>query len=203
MSHDGVNQPRRRFLTTMTTVVGAAGVVGAAVPFVGSWNPSARALAAGAPVKVNIGQLEENAKMTVEWRGKPVFVVRRSPTALENLSKVNERVDDPQSQNTESKQPPYAQNIYRATEERPEILVFVAICTHLGCVPVYWDPNHEADGDENWYGGFYCPCHGSKFDLAGRVYKNVPATANLEVPPYRFESENVLIIGEDPEEASA
>lgn len=202
MSNDGVNQQRRRFLTTVTSVVGAAGVVGAAVPFVGSWNPSAKALAAGAPVKVNIGKLQPNAKMTVEWRGKPVFVVRRTEEALQNLEKMNEVVADPMSEASDSVQPTYAKNLYRAAEDRPEIMVFVAICTHLGCVPQYWDPAHGGDGDGEWYGGFYCPCHGSKFDLAGRVFEGVPAPSNLEVPPYHFESENVLVIGLNPGEAA-
>ncbi len=203
MSDDGTNQSRRRFLITSTSVVGAAGVVGAAVPFVGSWNPSARAKAAGAPVKVNIGKLEEDAMMTVEWRGFPVFVVRRSQRTLDDLEKLTDRVLDPESTLAKSLQPTYAQNPIRATEGRPEIMVFKAICTHLGCVPQYWDVNYEGSGESEWFGGFFCPCHGSKFDMAGRVYKGVPAPSNLEVPPYRFETSNVMVIGEDPEGASA
>ncbi|GAB1258308.1 ubiquinol-cytochrome c reductase iron-sulfur subunit [Aurantivibrio plasticivorans] len=200
MSNDGINNQRRRFLTVGTSVVGAAGVVGVAVPFVGSWNPSAKARAAGAPVKVNISKLEADSMMTVEWRGFPVFIVRRSAAALENITKMNEQVADPQSAAADSKQPTYATNEYRST--KPEIMVFKAICTHLGCVPQYWDINFPGAGDD-WLGGFFCPCHGSKFDLAGRVFKSVPAPSNLEVPPYRYESDNVIVIGEDPEGASA
>lgn len=199
MSNDGVNEQRRRFLTVSTTVVGAVGVVGAAVPFVGSWNPSAKAEAAGAPVKANISKLETGAMMSVEWRGFPIFVIRRSEEMVENLKKLTDEVADPESTNT-AQQPEYAQNFYRS--KRPEIMVFKAICTHLGCVPQYWDVNHPTDRDQ-WYGGFFCPCHGSMFDLAGRVFKNVPAPANLEVPPYYFETDNVLVIGLDSEEASA
>ena len=203
MSGDGINNARRRFLITSTSVVGAVGVVGAAVPFVGSWNPSAKARAAGAPVKVNIGSLEVDAMMTVEWRGFPVFIIRRSQETLDNLEKMNDRVLDPNSDKAESIQPSYAHNMIRAKEERPHIMVFKAICTHLGCVPQYWDVNYTESGENPWYGGFFCPCHGSKFDMAGRVFKGVPAPANLEVPPYRFESENVMVIGEDPQEAAA
>jgi len=203
MSDDGTNHTRRRFLIASTSVVGAAGVVGAAVPFVGSWNPSARAKAAGAPVKVNIGRLEEDALLIVEWRGFPVFIVKRSARTLADLDKLTEQVLDPNSEKSDSKQPSYAKNIQRANPARPEIMVFVAICTHLGCVPKYWDINYEESGQGEWHGGFYCPCHGSIFDMAGRVYKGVPAPRNLDVPPYRFETENVMVIGEDPQEASA
>ena len=201
MSNDGVNVPRRRFLTVSTTVVGAVGVVGAAVPFIGSWNPSAKAQAAGAPVKVNVSKLEPDAMMSVEWRGFPIFIVRRSEQTLENLRKLDDQVNDPQSEEA-SQQPEYAQNEFRARKEHPEFMVFKAICTHLGCVPQYWDVNHATDRDE-WYGGFFCPCHGSMFDLAGRVFKNVPAPSNLEVPPYFFETDSVLVIGLDSQEASA
>jgi len=203
MSDDGINEQRRRFLTVSTSVVGAAGVVGVAVPFVGSWNPSAKARAAGAPVKVNIGKLEPNAMLTAEWRGFPVFILRRSEEALKSLENPEHvaGLRDPSSEKADSVQPAYAKNDYRSS--RPEIMVFKAICTHLGCVPQYWDISHPLPGETDWVGGFFCPCHGSKFDLAGRVYNNVPAPTNLEVPPYRFESDNVLVIGEDPEGASA
>lgn len=199
MSNDGVNEKRRRFLTVSTTVVGAVGVVGAAVPFIGSWNPSAKAEAAGAPVKVNIGNLEVDSLMSVEWRGFPIFILRRSEEMVENLKQLTDNVADPESTQA-TQQPEYAQNFYRSRE--PEIMVFKAICTHLGCVPQYWDVDHPTDMDE-WYGGFFCPCHGSMFDLAGRVFKNVPAPLNLEVPPYYFESDSVLVIGLDAEGASA
>lgn len=202
MSNDGINEQRRRFLTVSTTVVGAVGVVGAAVPFIGSWNPSAKAEAAGAPVKLDISKLEPDAMTSIEWRGFPIFVIRRSQQTLENLEKLNDRVGDPMSEEA-SQQPEYAQNLYRAREERPEIMVFKAICTHLGCVPQYWDVNTRPSGEDEWYGGFFCPCHGSMFDLAGRVFRNVPAPSNLEVPPYYFESDNVLVIGLDSQEAGA
>lgn len=201
MSNDGINTQRRRFLTVSTSVVGAAGVVGVAVPFVGSWNPSAKARAAGAPVKVNIGRLEPDAMTTVEWRGFPVIIVRRSENALEGLDKVTDSLRDPASDAAESKQPAYAKNEYRSS--KPEYMVFKAICTHLGCVPQYVEATVPPEGVNNWQGGFFCPCHGSMFDLAGRVYKGVPAPTNLEVPPYRFESDSVIVVGEDPEGASA
>lgn len=203
MSDDGINHARRRFLITSTSVVGAAGAVGAAVPFVGSWQPSHKARAAGAPVKVNIGRLEEDALLTVAWQGFPVFIVRRSQQTIDGIKSMTDRVQDPESVSGESKQPAYAQNSLRSTELHPEIMVFKAICTHLGCVPQYWDVNHEGTGESEWYGGFFCPCHGSKFDMAGRVFKGMPAPGNLEVPPYRFETDNVIVIGEDPEEAAA
>ena len=192
MSNDAVNLGRRRVLTAATTVVGAAGVVGAAVPFVGSWNPSAKAKAAGAPVKVNISKLEEDSMMVAEWRGKPVYILRRSAETLANIVKMDERVADPQSQAGDSKQPDYAQNEYRSI--KPEVLVLVGLCTHLGCAPQY---KEEYPVVPDWLGGFFCPCHGSKFDLAGRVFKNVPAPANLEVPPHMYESDGILIVGED------
>lgn len=195
MSNDGVNRERRRFLTAATTVVGAAGVVGAAVPFVGSWNPSAKARAAGAPVKADIGKLEPGAMMTVEWRGKPVFIVHRTASALESLSKVADRLADPSSER--SNQPDYAAGESRALRE--QYLVLVGLCTHLGCAPKY-RPEVGSVGAE-WLGGFFCPCHGSKFDLAGRVYRGVPAPTNLEVPPYHYENDNVVVIGVDPEAA--
>lgn len=198
MSDDGVNYGRRRFLTGMSCVVGAGGAVGAAVPFVGSWNPSARAKAAGAPVKANIGKLEPGQMMTVEWRGKPVYVVRRTPEALTSLQTVEDRLRDPNSE--ESKQPAYVDPFNRAI--RPEFLVLVGLCTHLGCAPMFKPEVGATDfGESDWQGGFFCPCHGSKFDLAGRVLKGVPAPINLEVPPYKFEGENVLVIGLDQEAA--
>jgi len=201
MSNDGVNQGRRRFLTGATCVVGAAGVVGAAVPFVGSWNPSAKAKAAGAPVKANISKIEPGQMITVEWRGKPVYILRRTPEALASLDKTNDWIRDPQS--AESKQPAYVDPANRAI--KPEILVLVGICTHLGCAPMYKpapgvDPANDAPSD-HWVGGFFCPCHGSRFDLAGRVFQGVPAPINLEVPPYSYESDGVIVIGVDEEAA--
>lgn len=211
MSNDGennqvngtVNETRRRFLTVSTSVVGAVGAVGAAVPFIGSWNPSAKARAAGAPVKVNIGKLEMDSMMTAEWQGFPIFILRRSQQTLDNIAKMEERVLDPQSEKSTSKQPDYCKNALRASDARPDIMVFKAICTHLGCVPKYWDINDPEATEADWMGGFFCPCHGSLFDLAGRVFKGVPAPDNMEVPPYRFDSENAITIGLDPEGASS
>ena len=197
MSNDGVNQGRRRFLTGATCVVGAAGVVGAAVPFVGSWNPSAKAKAAGAPVKANISKIEPGQMITVEWRGKPVYVLRRTKEALASLDKMTDLIRDPDSE--DSKQPTYVDPKQRSI--KPELLVLVGLCTHLGCAPMFRpevgvDPANGADNPE-WLGGFFCPCHGSRFDLAGRVYQGVPAPTNLEVPPYSFESDGVIVIGVD------
>jgi ubiquinol-cytochrome c reductase iron-sulfur subunit len=195
MSNDGVNTGRRRFLTLATTVVGAAGAVGVAVPFVGSWNPSAKARAAGAPVKWDISKIEPGQMVTVEWRGKPVYVVRRTKEALESIRKMDGRLRDPNSD--ESKQPSYAKSEFRSIKD--EFLVLLAVCTHLGCAPQY-KPEVGAVS-QDWLGGFFCPCHGSKFDLAGRVLQGVPAPTNLEVPPYRYLSDTVIEIGVDQEKA--
>ena len=171
----------------------------AAVPFVGSMLPSARARARGAPVEVDVAKLEAGQQLTVEWRGKPVFIVRRTPAMLERLQGNAPLLVDPLSR-VETQQPPYAANLYRSI--RPEYLVLVGLCTHLGCVPV----DHFATGalpgllGPGWPGGWFCPCHGSKFDLAGRVFKNVPAPTNLVVPPYRYAAKTLIVIGEDPDE---
>ncbi|WP_188150005.1 ubiquinol-cytochrome c reductase iron-sulfur subunit [Teredinibacter waterburyi] len=196
MSNDGVNQSRRRVLTAMTSVVGAAGVVGVAVPFVGSWNPSAKAKAAGAPVEFNLSKLVPGQMVTVEWRGKPVYVVRRTQESLQSLDAVADRLRDPES--AKSVQPAYTQNVYRSIKE--EFLVLVGICTHLGCAPTYRpDVGAEDLGGSEWLGGFFCRCHGSKFDLAGRVFQGVPAPINLEIPPYKFLNDDVILIGVDQE----
>jgi len=196
MSNGGVNEGRRRFLTAATSVVGAAGAVGVAVPFVGSWNPSAKAKAAGAPVKANLSKLEPGQMITVEWRGKPVYVVRRTAETVANLSKMDDLVRDPGSQ--EPQQPDYAKNQTRSLKD--EYLVLLGLCTHLGCAPMYRPEVGAADlGGESWQGGFFCPCHGSKFDLAGRVLKGVPAPVNLEVPPHSYESDSLLVVGVDQE----
>ena len=184
-----VNEPRRRFLIGATSFVAGAGVVGAAIPFVQSWNPSAKAKAVGAPVKVNIGKLEPGAMVTVEWQGKPVWVLRRTASNIENLRQSPHRalLRDPDSEINQ--QSDYAKNEFRSIKEK--IFVAVGICTHLGCVP-----NYEPKGMEGVdHALFFCPCHGSKFDLAGRVVAGVPAPYNLEVPPYRFESDTVIVIG--------
>ena len=195
MSDNGVNNGRRRFLVAATSVVGAAGVVGVATPFLQSWNPSAKAKAAGAPVKVNLSKLAPGQQVVYEWRGKPVFVLRRTQAMLDELTSLNSRLRDPESQNSE--QPGYAANESRARKE--EFLVLVGLCTHLGCSPKYLPEVKPMEFDANWKGGYFCPCHGSKFDLAGRVYKGVPAPTNLVVPPYSFEGDDILIIGKDEE----
>jgi ubiquinol-cytochrome c reductase iron-sulfur subunit len=197
MSSDGVNSTRRKFLTAATSVVGAAGVVGVAVPFVGSWNPSAKAKAAGAPVKFDFSKLEPGQMSVPEWRGQPVYVVNRTDAQIEALPGLNAQLKDPESTNAEQ-QPPYITNIERSI--KPNLLVIVGLCTHLGCAPKYIPEVGTASSmGEGWEGGFYCPCHGSKFDMAGRVYAGVPASANLKVPPYSFESDKVVVIGVDPE----
>jgi ubiquinol-cytochrome c reductase iron-sulfur subunit len=176
--------------------VGAVGVVGAAVPFVGSWNPSAKAKAAGAPVKYNISKIEPGAMVTVEWRGKPVFIVRRTQAALDSLKKVEEQGVLLDAGSDEPQQPEYAKNAERAINK--EFAILLGVCTHLGCAPAFRPDVGAADlGGDKWQGGFFCPCHGSKYDLAGRVYKAVPAPLNLEVPPHRYESDSIIVIGED------
>lgn len=198
MNNGDVSRSRRRFLIGATSVVGGVGVVGAAVPFVASWNPSAKAEAAGAPVSVSIDKIEPGQQVTVEWRGKPVWIVRRTDEMLDNIKKLNDTVKDPQSEEA-SQQPEYIEGIYRSL--KPDIAVLVGICTHLGCVPTYRPEVAPPDLGPDWLGGFFCPCHGSHYDLAGRVYQSQPAPLNLEVPPYRYDSETTLTIGLDPEAA--
>ncbi len=195
MSTEGVNQGRRLFLVGATSVVGAAGAVGAAVPFVQSWWPSAKAKSAGAPVVADISKLELGQRMTVEWRGRPVWIMRRTPEAMASLKEVESQLRDPAS--AESAQPAFATNPTRSHQDHPEIAVIVGICTHLGCSPLYRPEVAPADLGSEWKGGFFCPCHGSKFDMAGRVFQSVPAPLNLEVPPYYFMSESLIKIGED------
>lgn len=197
MNNGDVSQGRRRFLVGATAAVGGVGVVGAAVPFVASWNPSAKAEAAGAPVTVNISKIEPGQQVTVAWRGKPVWLVRRTEEMISDIKKLNDTVKDPQSEAPQ--QPPYVEGILRSL--KPELAVLVGICTHLGCVPTYRPEIAPADLGADWLGGFFCPCHGSRYDLAGRVYKAQPAPLNLEVPPYRYDNDAILTIGLDPEAA--
>ena len=191
-----MNVGRRNFLIGATSVVGSVGVVGVAVPFLGSWNPSAKALAAGAPIKIDISKLVpgEIIGPIPAWRDKPVFVVKRSEEQLARLNSQNDRLADPDSDEI-AQQPQYAKNETRSI--RPEVLVLVGICTHLSCSPKFRPAIAPQEFDAEWVGGFYCPCHGSKFDLAGRVYSGVPAPTNLPVPPHYYESESVIVIGED------
>lgn len=195
MTDSKVDPSRRRFLTNLTSGIGAVGVVFAATPFVLSMNPSARAKAAGAPVEVDISKLEPGQMLTVEWRGKPVWILDRTPEMLVKMAAETARLSDPGSDVPQ--QPAYAKNDTRSI--KPEILVLVGICTHLGCAPKEkFEIGAEPDilGND-WPGGFFCPCHGSKFDLAGRVYKGVPAPTNLEVPPHQFLTDTRIQIGAD------
>ena len=193
MATEGVDLGKRRFLTASTTVVGAVGAGFVAVPFLASWSPSERAKTAGAPVEIDISKLQEGQKVTVEWRGKPVWIVKRSKKSLDDLASLDEGLRDPASENNQ--QPSYAQNPSRSI--KPEIAVLVGICTHLGCSPTYRPEIGAADLGADWLGGFFCPCHGSKFDLAGRVYSGVPAPLNLVVPPHYYKSDRVILIGKD------
>ena len=197
MSNGDVSQGRRRFLIGATSVVGGVGVVGAAVPFLGSWNPSAKAEAAGAPVTVNISKIEPGQQITVEWRGQPVWIIRRTDEMNENIEKLNDRVKDPNSEVPQ--QPEYIDGILRSL--KPEFAVLVGLCTHLGCVPSYRPEVAPADLGDEWLGGLFCPCHGSRYDMAGRGYEAQPAPTNLVVPPYRFDDDSTLTIGLDPEAA--
>jgi len=186
---------RRKFLTGTTAVVGAVGVAFAAVPFIKSWSPSERARQAGAPIKVDISALQEAQQLTVAWRGKPHYIVRRSKTMLATLPEMDATVLDPKSDNI-GQQPKYAQNEYRSI--KPEVLVLEAVCTHLGCAPEFVPEIKPQAFYEDWKGGYFCPCHKSKYDLAGRVFKGQPAPANLPVPPYHFIDDNTIEIGVDP-----
>lgn len=189
------DQGRRRFLTTATAVVGAVGVVTAAVPFIESLLPSERAKQAGAPVTVDITALQEGQQLTLAWRGQPIYVAKRTKQMLDVLPTLDPRLLDPKSQNADQ-QPKYAQNEYRSI--KPEIMVLVAVCTHLGCAPEFKPEIKPEPFDPDWKGGYFCPCHKSRYDTAGRVFKGMPAPANLPVPPYHFESDTSIVIGVDP-----
>ncbi|HKK06186.1 MAG TPA: ubiquinol-cytochrome c reductase iron-sulfur subunit [Gammaproteobacteria bacterium] len=194
MSNEGVDIGRRRFLTAATSVVGAVGVGAALVPFISSMNPSARAQAAGAPIEADISKLEKGALLTVEWRGKPIWIVNRTKQNLEDLPKNDKKLKDPKSE-VSSQQPKYCVNEYRSI--KPEYLVLIGICTHLGCSPTYRPQIAPEDLGPDWLGGWLCPCHGSRFDLAGRVFDGVPAPTNLVVPPYRYLTDTRIRVGED------
>ncbi|MFK8067654.1 MAG: ubiquinol-cytochrome c reductase iron-sulfur subunit [Gammaproteobacteria bacterium] len=194
VSEDEVDVERRRFLITTTAGVGTVGAIAAAVPFVSSFQPSERAKAVGAPIEIDISKLEPGQRVIEKWRGKPVWVVRRSKETLEALKGMSDLLADPDSVDI-GQQPEYAQNASRASNS--EYLVVLGICTHLGCSPTYLPEGTPHTLGPDWQGGFFCPCHGSKFDLAGRVYKSVPAPKNLLVPPYQFLSETLLLVGQD------
>ena len=187
------NPGRRKFLSLITGFMASVGAVFLAIPFLSAFKPSARAEAAGAPVKVNISKLSPGELMTVEWRGMPVFVYKVSSEAQNALSADKSKLADPNSD--QQQQPEYAQNDTRSRKKG--IAVVKGVCTHLGCAPKFYPEATSQDFDPNWQGGFFCPCHGSKFDLAGRVYANVPAPTNLEVPPHYFETDSTLVIGSD------
>lgn len=198
MSQDGVNNSRRTLLVGATAAVGAVGAGFVAVPFVKSWNPSEKAKAAGAPAKVDVSKIEPGAMLTAEWRGKPVFIARRTEETLATLETLNGKLKDPENAN-KAQQPAYADNINRS--RKPELIVLLGVCTHLGCAPKYFAEVKPESFDAEWKGGWFCPCHGSRFDMSGRVFSGSPASDNLVVPPYSFEGENLLIIGIDEENA--
>ena len=196
---DAKDPRRRKLLVLGAAAVGGLGTVALAAPMIASMSPSARARAAGAPVEADISKLSPGQLLTVEWRGKPVWIVKRTEEALATLDEDTARLSDPESD--ASVQPEYAKNPARAV--KPEYLVVLGVCTHLGCSPTYRPEIAPADLGSDWDGGFFCPCHGSKFDLSGRVYAGVPAPTNLEVPPHRFADDGTLVVGEDPEGAAA
>lgn len=197
MANEVVDPGRRRFLTATTSVVGAVGVVCAAVPFIESWEPSARAKSAGAPVMADIGKIESAQMIRVAWRGMPVFIVNRTAQQLAALPDLDSRLKDPNSDNT-AQQPAYAKNENRSI--KPEWLIVIGICTHLGCVPDYYPDVKPEPFDPDWKSGFFCPCHKSRYDIAGRVFDGVPAPANLQVPPYQFVTDTLVQIGVNPGE---
>ena len=210
MANDGVNEPvnhpenmgRRRFLTATTAVVGAVGVGFAAVPFIKSWNPSARAKLAGAPVTADLTGLQEGQRLMLEWRGQPIWIVKRSKAILDLLPTLDSRLRDPMSKNVDQ-QPAY---VLKANPElrsiKPEISVLVGLCTHLGCAPEMVAEIKPEPFDPEWKGGYFCPCHKSRFDMAGRVFQGVPAPTNLVVPPHYYESDTSIVIGLDPQGAA-
>ena len=199
MNIEGVDKSKRQFLTSALTVVGAVGTGYIAVPFLAQMQPSTKAMAAGAPVTVDISKMEPGQLIRVAWRGKPVWLLNRTPEVLETLKTLDDKLRDPQS--SESIQPVYTKNPTRALKQ--EIFVAIGLCTHLGCSPTFRPEIAPADLGPDWKGGFFCPCHGSWFDLAGRVYRGVPAPTNLEIPPYRYITDSQIIIGEDTVETSA
>ncbi len=194
------NKGRRMLLLAGTGAVGAIGAGFAAWPFFASWRPSAKARVIGAPVEAYIGDLEPGQLMRLQWRGQTIGIMRRSEQMIENLPEINDQLRDPMSSENPDQQPEYAQNLYRSI--RPEVLVLNLHCTHLGCVPEFIPEVGAQPFEENWKGGFFCPCHKSKFDLAGRVYQGVPAPTNLAVPPYSFVDADNVIIGVEPEGAA-
>ena len=196
MSQNDVDRSKRRFLIAATTAVGGVATVGVAVPFLASWMPSQRAKAAGAPVEVDISKVEPGMILNVEWQGKPVWIVNRTKEMMDLLANHDDKLVDPKS--SAKQQPEYCQNATRSRAEHANMLVAVGICTHLGCSPSEKMKAGPVSGlGDNWPGGFFCPCHGSKFDLAARVYKGVPAPTNLVIPPYKYLSDSRILVGDD------
>lgn len=193
MKEESIDQKRRCFLRRATTAVGGIGLAAAAVPFISYWLPSADTEAAGEPIKVDISSLKPRQQLTVPWRGMPIWFIYRDQQMMDSLTKLNDTLRDPMSD--QDQQPEYCKNIHRSI--KPEILVAIGICTHLGCVPTYRPDVASVSPD--WLGGFYCPCHGSKYDLAARVYKDVPAPLNLKIPRHMYVTDSVITIGEDKE----
>lgn len=196
---EGVDTSKRQFLTSALSVVGAVGAGYLAVPFLSQMQPSAKAMAAGAPVEVDLSKMEPGQLIRVAWRGKPVWILNRTPEVLETLGTLDSKLADPNS--NESLQPVYTKNALRAI--KPEIFVAIGLCTHLGCSPTFRPEIAPSDLGNDWKGGFFCPCHGSWFDLAGRVFRGVPAPTNLEIPPYRYVNDTLIIVGEDSEASAA
>lgn len=194
-----VDESRRKFLIAATAGTGAVGAVLTAVPFVASWNPSESARAAGLPTEVDLSRIEPGQMATFFWRKQQIYVVKRTPEMLASLPNHNDELKDPESRDSE--QPDYAKNPQRSL--RPDVLVLIGVCTHLGCLPKTRFTPGDATVMPNWPGGFFCPCHGSKFDLAGRVFEGSPASVNLRIPPYSFEGDNKLVIGVDAEKGNA
>ena len=203
MGNDGVeNQGRRRFLTATTAVVGAVGAGFVAVPVIKSWNPSAKAKLAGAPITADITALAEGTRMVLEWRGQPIWIVKRSKAILDALPQLDSRLRDPESKNADQ-QPTYVlKGDYHFRSIKPEISVLVGLCTHLGCSPEMKAEIRPEPFDAEWKGGYFCPCHKSRFDMSGRVFEGVPAPKNLAVPPHHFESDTTIVIGVDPQGAA-
>ena len=199
--HKPVNTGRRRFLTATTAVVGAVGAGFAAVPFIKSWNPSARARLAGAPVTADISALQEGQRLILEWRGQPIWIVKRSQAILEALPTLDEYLRDPDSANPDQ-QPEYVREANpKLRSLKPEISVLVGLCTHLGCSPEMAAEIRPEPFDPEWKGGYFCPCHKSRFDMAGRVFQGVPAPTNLVVPPHHYADDNTIVVGVDPQGA--
>ncbi len=194
-SDKNIDLKRRNFLTKATSVIGGVGVAYAAFPFLASWQPSARALAAGSPVEADISKLKPGEQVIYEWRGRPVFIMHRTKEMIDELSELTDRLRDPDS--NESEQPVYTKNTYRAI--KPEYLVIVGICTHLGCTPLF--KPEIGTISSTWPGGYFCPCHGSGYDMAGRVFKDVPAPINLPIPPHKYVKDKLILIGVDEQES--